>query len=104
MRMALAMVGAIRSVLTCVLMRSACVPEDVSVIGCDDITVAGYYSPALTTIRTNFNRLGTLAAGEIIRLIQGQPGQRIIQQSQLIVRKSCKPCPETQEIYLEESV
>ena len=78
------------------------VPEDVSVLGCDDITIADYFSPPLTTIRTNFNRLGTLAAGEIIRLIQGQPGQRIIQQSQLIVRKSCKPCPDIHEINWEE--
>ena len=91
------------SAIGCIVALNAAglrVPEDVSVIGCDDITVAGYYSPALTTIRTNFYRLGSLAAEEIIRLIQGQSGRRVIQDSQLIIRKSCMSSTE----YWEEEI
>ena len=67
------------------------VPEDVSVLGCDDITLADYYAPQLTTIRTNFEKLGSQAAVEIIRLIQGQAGRSVVLDSQLIIRKSCMP-------------
>ena len=67
------------------------VPEDVSVLGCDDITLADYCSPQLTTIRTNFEQLGSRAAGEIIRLIQGKEGRSVVLDSRLIIRNSCMP-------------
>lgn len=37
------------------------VPEDVSVVGCDDISMAAYVSPPLTTIRIEREQLGILA-------------------------------------------
>lgn len=36
-------------------------PEDVSVIGCDDIDICELYSMALTTVRTHFERQGVIA-------------------------------------------
>ncbi|MBQ9210067.1 MAG: LacI family DNA-binding transcriptional regulator [Clostridia bacterium] len=65
------------------------VPEDVSVLGCDDITLCEYITPALTTIRTNFWDTGTLAADEVIRLIRGEAGRTIRQSGNLVIRKSC---------------
>lgn len=69
------------------------VPEDVSVMGCDDIDLCEYISPALTTIRTHFQQIGTLAAQEVLRLIQGEPGRLIRQPGVLVVRKSCAITP-----------
>ena len=65
------------------------VPEDVSVIGCDDILLCGFVSPNLTTIRTHMRKLGTEAANEVLRLIS-QGGGRIIRiPGTIIVRQSC---------------
>ena len=64
------------------------IPEDVSVMGCDDITLCEYISPPLTTIRTQFQLIGTRAAEEVLRLIRGESGRLLIQEGVLVVRKS----------------
>lgn len=48
------------------------VPEDVSIIGFDDINIAGIYSPSLTTIRQDRKKIGKLAAEELIKLIENK--------------------------------
>ena len=68
---------------------NARVPEDVSVIGCDDILLCGFVSPNLTTIRTHMNQLGTEAANEVLRLISQRGGRIIRIPSTIIVRQSC---------------
>ena len=65
------------------------IPEDVSVMGCDDIDLCEYVTPALTTIRTHFQQTGTRAAQEVLRLIRGEPGRLIHQDGVLVVRRSC---------------
>jgi len=65
------------------------IPEDVSILGCDDITLCGYVTPNLTTIATNFRETGSLAAQEVIRLIRGGEGRMIYQKGTLIERGSC---------------
>ena len=65
------------------------IPEDVSVMGCDDINLCEYINPPLTTIRTQFQQSGTLAAQEVLRLIRGEPGRLMKQEGILVVRKSC---------------
>lgn len=66
------------------------VPEDVSVLGCDDISLCEYLTPALTTIRTHFQETGEMAAMEVLRLIRGEPGRLLVQNGTLVVRQSCK--------------
>ena len=66
------------------------IPEDVSIIGCDDIELCSMVSPALTTVRTNLTRLGELAASEILRLMNHEPGQLVTISGNLIVRQSCR--------------
>ena len=51
------------------------VPEDLSLIGFDDIPEAEYFGPPLTTIRQDFDELGRRALGAMIRLI-GTPSGR----------------------------
>ena len=47
------------------------VPEDVSVIGFDDIQVAAYHNPRLTTIRQPLHDMGETAARILLQRIQG---------------------------------
>ena len=66
------------------------VPDDISVIGCDDHILAGYVIPGLTTIRTHMEKLGAEAAKELFRLIAGNEGRILRLQGDIIVRHSCR--------------
>lgn len=46
------------------------VPDDCSVVGFDDIDVATYYSPPLTTVRNQIARQGILAVEQLVRMIR----------------------------------
>jgi DNA-binding LacI/PurR family transcriptional regulator len=64
------------------------VPEDVSVVGFDDIADAADYRPPLTTIRQDFDRLGERA---VAALVQGiEDGRRRVEtvETTLVVRAS----------------
>ncbi len=68
------------------------VPDDVSVVGFDDIWEASYHVPALTTIRQPLVEMGRLAADVMLKHVSaaagnGQP-EVIRVQPQLIVRES----------------
>lgn len=65
------------------------IPEDISIIGCDDNLLCSFISPNLTTIRTNTPNLGTQAAEEVFRLIAQDNGQIIRIPGNIIVRRSC---------------
>jgi DNA-binding LacI/PurR family transcriptional regulator len=45
------------------------VPDDVSVVGFDDIPEAEYFGPPLTTVRQHFDELGRRALGSLMTLI-----------------------------------
>jgi LacI family transcriptional regulator len=70
------------------------VPEDLGIVGFDDIPEAAYFYPSLTTVRQNAQRLGALAAEKINELIQAHQEDRVIEpgiawvEPRLIVRKS----------------
>ena len=71
------------------------VPEDVSVVGFDDIEIAGRFIPPLTTIRQPRSDIGTITARTILRQISGEehpcpPPQEILP-VELIVRQSTGP-------------
>ncbi len=71
------------------------VPEDVSVVGFDDIPEAAYYRPALTTVRQDFNQLGDIGVRYLLERIQfpeREPVQHILY-PKLIVRQSTAPAP-----------
>jgi len=51
------------------------VPEDISVVGFDDILFAGIFSPPLTTIRQNRKEIGQRATEMLLNLIQGTAPQ-----------------------------
>jgi DNA-binding LacI/PurR family transcriptional regulator len=49
------------------------VPEDISVVGFDDLPEAAYFSPPLTTVRQDFAELGRRAIDVIVRALDGDP-------------------------------
>lgn len=49
------------------------IPEDISIVGFDDIAVAKLVSPALTTIRQDMNLKGRLAVDFMLQLLSGKP-------------------------------
>jgi LacI family purine nucleotide synthesis repressor len=65
------------------------VPDDVSVMGFDDIDIAQYYTPPLTTVRNQIARQGILAIDHLVRMIQKKE-QGMVQklQGELVVRGS----------------
>ncbi len=65
------------------------VPEQVSVVGCDDIEIASLVRPSLTTMRTSFEKQGTLAVQHLIALISGEEKGCIdVLQGRIIPRES----------------
>jgi LacI family transcriptional regulator len=75
------------------------IPEDVAVIGFDDISTASSAVPPLTTIRQPINSLGSLAAETLIDIIThpGVETRHIILPTELVIRSSCgtlNPKPE----------
>lgn len=67
------------------------VPEDVSVVGFDDIESAAFQTPSLTTIRQPLYAMGVLAAETILRSIRKQqhvPESDLTVRPELIVRES----------------
>lgn len=73
------------------------VPQDVSVVGFDDIQSAAFQNPALTTVRQPLRRMGEIAAETVLRRI-GTPGdarylKRVTVEPELIVRGSTAPAP-----------
>jgi LacI family transcriptional regulator len=72
------------------------VPEDVSVVGFDDIYEAAYHIPALTTIRQPLKRMGTLAAETLTKRIanpESAPPDFVQVAPELVVRESTAPAP-----------
>lgn len=67
------------------------VPEDISVVGMDDIAIASHTNPPLTTIQQPKYRMGRLAMQILYRMMQGHPppgdGYALLE-SPLIVRES----------------
>jgi len=65
------------------------IPEDVSVVGFDDMTLAAYVSPALTTVQQNSQKGAEGLVRGIVGLIKGEPVESTLMAPNLIIRKSC---------------
>jgi DNA-binding LacI/PurR family transcriptional regulator len=71
------------------------VPEDVSVVGFDDIPGAAFANPALTTVRQPLLRMGQIAAQTVIERIEerGSYEPEIAIEPEFVVRESSGPAP-----------
>ncbi len=69
------------------------VPEEIAVVGFDDLAVSRYLTPALTTVRSPIEQVGCEAVLQLIQCIHEQPVSPItLLPTELVIRKSCG-CP-----------
>lgn len=65
------------------------VPEDVAVVGYDDIDMAAYVTPSLTTVRQDTAAGGRALVENLLHAMDAKPVRDIILPTELIVRRSC---------------
>lgn len=66
------------------------IPQDIAIIGCDDIEACKYTTPALSTIRQNKDKIGRLAASLLFDLINSQSEtSNVVVEPELVIRESC---------------
>ncbi|MFZ5912193.1 MAG: LacI family DNA-binding transcriptional regulator [Chloroflexota bacterium] len=78
------------------------IPQEISVVGFDDVTVARYLHPPLTTIRAPIEQVGREGVRQLVHLIRGQQAEALVlMRTELIIRESCgcPPVPPTGSIY-----
>lgn len=65
------------------------VPEDVSVIGFDDVTIASFSVPSLTTVRQPLQQMGATAATLLLKKLRGEEVGSVVKiEPELVVRES----------------
>jgi DNA-binding LacI/PurR family transcriptional regulator len=86
-------IGAIRAIQE----EALRVPQDVSVVGFDDIQWAAFHTPSLTTVRQPLGKMGQIAAETLIRMIEnpGEHSSEIAIEPTLVVRESTGRAPKS---------
>jgi DNA-binding LacI/PurR family transcriptional regulator len=91
-------IGAIRALRE----KGLRVPEDVSVVGFDDIQSAAFQNPGLTTIRQPLREMGIKAASTLLGRInagtKAEYPKNIVMEPELIVRGSTAPAPSSAKV------
>lgn len=81
-----------------------CIPQDIAVVGFDNLKISGYLEPKLTTVTKPMYRMGLVAARLLFDIMEddsqedNEP-QEILIQSKLKVRKSCGHKDRVKEIF-----
>lgn len=65
------------------------VPENVAIVGFDDIPMASFTFPTLTTARQNTTLAGELLVDSLLKLIKGEEVSTTLMPTSLVIRKSC---------------
>lgn len=81
------------------------VPEDISIVGFDDIPGAAYANPGLTTVRQPLLKMGQIAAQTVVDLIEGR-GEYVPEiaiEPEFVVRDSTCQAPSKHPSRLESS-
>ncbi|SDQ34675.1 LacI family DNA-binding transcriptional regulator [Quadrisphaera sp. DSM 44207] len=83
--------GALRGLEECGLR----VPDDVAVVGWDDVAFAAYLSPPLSSVRPDLRHIATSAVEMLTERVEGTdaPGRRVVARSGLVVRRSSTGSP-----------
>jgi LacI family transcriptional regulator len=69
------------------------IPDDISIIGFDDVPQASFVYPKLTTVRQPLEQMGQVAVKLLLEQIEdpSRPPQRVALATQLVIRDSCGP-------------
>jgi DNA-binding LacI/PurR family transcriptional regulator len=70
------------------------VPQDISVVGFDDIISAAYQKPSLTTVRQPLREMGSVGAQTLLELIANPKKEQlkeVVMKPELIIRESTGP-------------
>ena len=79
-------IGAMRALK----MAGRVIPQDVAVVGFDDVPFARYLSPALTTVRAPIEEVGREAVRQLARMMKGEQAQALtLMRTELVIRESC---------------
>lgn len=78
-------IGAMRALVE----RGLRVPEDVAVVGFDDIPMASFAHPPLTTVSQDTKRAGEVLVDVLLRQIRGEPVSSQMLPARVVVRRSC---------------
>jgi DNA-binding LacI/PurR family transcriptional regulator len=81
-RIAIGVIGALHD-------RGLAVPDDVAVVGFDDIVAAAHFNPPLTTVQQDTERAGEMLVDNLLRIIAGESLESALIPPRLMVRKSC---------------
>jgi DNA-binding LacI/PurR family transcriptional regulator len=66
------------------------IPDEVAVVGFDDVQFSRYISPALTTIRAPIEEVGREAVRQLLRLLHGEQAEALtLMRTELVIRESC---------------
>ncbi|MGF7507627.1 LacI family DNA-binding transcriptional regulator [Enterococcus faecium] len=81
-------IGALRAIQE----KGLVVPEDISVVGFNDVSVAKYVTPSLSTVKVYTEWMGELAVETILQLSNSKApvSRKIIVETELIIRESTK--------------
>jgi DNA-binding LacI/PurR family transcriptional regulator len=80
--------------------RGVAVPEQISVVGCDDVPLATMSNPAMTTVALPKEQAGRAAVSLLIKLLEEAPADATVHlelDTQLMVRGSTGPAPQRSE-------
>jgi DNA-binding LacI/PurR family transcriptional regulator len=65
------------------------VPDDISVVGYDDIAIAAHTTPPLTTVRQDIEKGAKHLADLLFRRMEGEATESVTMATELIIRESC---------------
>jgi LacI family transcriptional regulator len=66
------------------------VPEDISLVGFDDLPHSAFTLPPLTSVRQQVYEIGAMAANAMMALIRGEPISPSLVEAELVVRESTR--------------
>jgi len=75
------------------------IPQDVSVVGFDDVPAAAFAEPGLTTVRQPLERMGEIAARTLVQRLEGRTvsTHQITVEPEFVVRASTGPSPSARD-------
>ena len=86
-------------------MHGARVPDDVAVVGFDDVVEARFASPPLTTVRQPLYEQGVQATESVLEQLQGSSGrQRLTLHTEIVLRRSCGCFSQSATAYKESLI